>query len=155
MDIGSKAGWPAGALSNFSPHPFVFDGVECLSMEGLLQSFKFDKPHIQEEVCKLAGLQAKRRGQKRNKAWKKVQTLWWKGVPMRRSSEAYQILLERAYDALGNNESFKRALLATRDAVLTHSIGSSDAAQTVLTEREFCRLLTNLRERIECEEGKS
>ena len=44
MDIGSKAIYPASALSNFSPHPFTFDGVECNSMEGLLQSFKFDKP---------------------------------------------------------------------------------------------------------------
>ena len=37
MDIGSGNGYPSGALSNFSPHPFVFDGVECNSMEGLLQ----------------------------------------------------------------------------------------------------------------------
>jgi len=154
MDIGSKAGWPAGALSNFSPHPFVIDGVQCASMEGFLQSLKFDKVHIQEEVCKLTGLMAKRRGQKRNKAWKKVQTLWWKGEPMMRRSVAYGALLERAFDALGTNDSFKRALLATRDAVLTHSIGNSDVSQTVLTEREFCRLLTNLREGIECREGK-
>ena len=148
MDIGSKAGWPAGALSNFSPHPFIFDGVECASMEGLLQSFKFDKPHIQEEVCKLVGLQAKRRGQKRNKAWKKVQTLWWKGVPMKRTSEIYWSLLNWAYGALGTNESFRKALLATQDAVLKHSIGNNDVSQTVLTEREFCRLLTDLREKI-------
>lgn len=68
MDIGSKSTYPAGALSNFSPHPFTFDGVECASMEGLLQSFKQDKPHIQVETCKLVGLQAKRKGQKRNRA---------------------------------------------------------------------------------------
>jgi len=68
MDI--RSGSPAGRLSNFSPHPFIFDGVECASMEGLLQSFKFDKPHIQAVVCQLVGIKAKRRGQKRNKAWK-------------------------------------------------------------------------------------
>ena len=38
MDIGSKAGYPASALSNFASHPFVFDGVECASMEGLVQA---------------------------------------------------------------------------------------------------------------------
>jgi predicted NAD-dependent protein-ADP-ribosyltransferase YbiA (DUF1768 family) len=36
MDIGSSNGFPAGTLSNFSPHPFVIDGVECNSMEGFL-----------------------------------------------------------------------------------------------------------------------
>lgn len=39
MDIGSGKEYPSNALSNFAPHPFVFDGVECASMEGLLQSF--------------------------------------------------------------------------------------------------------------------
>ncbi len=66
MNIGSGSGYPSSALSNFSPHPFVFDGVECASMEGLLQSFKFDKPHIQNEVCKLVGKGAKFRGKKRS-----------------------------------------------------------------------------------------
>ena len=36
MDIGSKSGYPSSALSNFAPHAFVFDGVECASLEGLL-----------------------------------------------------------------------------------------------------------------------
>jgi predicted NAD-dependent protein-ADP-ribosyltransferase YbiA (DUF1768 family) len=41
MDILSGSGYPSGALSNFAPHPFVFDGVQVASMEGLLQAFKF------------------------------------------------------------------------------------------------------------------
>ena len=28
MDIGSKNGYPASALSNFAPHPFELDGVK-------------------------------------------------------------------------------------------------------------------------------
>ena len=35
MDIGSGKSYPAHALSNFAPHPFVFDGVECASLETL------------------------------------------------------------------------------------------------------------------------
>jgi len=35
MDIYSKAPYPSRALSNFYPHRFTFDGVECASMEGL------------------------------------------------------------------------------------------------------------------------
>ena len=53
MDIGSGNGFPCDALSNFAPHPFVIDGVECASMEGFLQSLKFSNPDIQKEVCKL------------------------------------------------------------------------------------------------------
>lgn len=149
MDVGSGQGYPASALSNFTPHPFVFDGVECSSMEGLLQSFKFDKPHIQVEVCKLVGIRAKRRGQKRNKAWKQVQKLWWKGKPYDRKSREYQELLDSAFDALAQNTSFRGALLASGNSSLTHSIGNSKQSETVLTEREFCSRLEKIRKRLQ------
>jgi len=148
MDIGSKAGYPASALSNFAPHPFVFDGVECASMEGLVQAFKFDKPHIQVEVCKLIGIRAKRRGQKRNKAWKRVQKLWWRGKEYDRHGNDYQELLDRAFNALAENDSFQKALLATDNSTLTHSIGQSKHSETVLTEREFCSRLETIRARL-------
>lgn len=148
MDIGSRSGFPAGTLSNFSPHPFVIDGVECASMEGFLQSLKFDKVHIQIEVCKLVGIAAKRRGQKRNKAWKRVQKLWWQGQEFDRSGEEFQKLLDRAFEALAQNTSFEKALLATGQAVLTHSVGKNKESETVLTEREFCSRLTKIRSRL-------
>ena len=65
MDIGSQNGWPASALSNFAPHPFIIDGVECASMEGFLQSLKFKNPEMQKEVCKLVGKAAKFKGKKK------------------------------------------------------------------------------------------
>ena len=36
MDIGSGSSYPSCALSNFAPHKFIYDGVECASMEGFL-----------------------------------------------------------------------------------------------------------------------
>jgi len=149
VDIGSGKGYPSSALSNFPAHPFVFDDVECASMEGLLQAFKFDKPHIQVEVCKLAGRATKFRGKKRNKAWKSRQTLWWKEKAYDRRGKEYQELLDRAYDALSKNDGFKKALLASGDAVLTHSIGRSKRSDTVLTETEFCSRLTKMRSKLE------
>jgi predicted NAD-dependent protein-ADP-ribosyltransferase YbiA (DUF1768 family) len=146
MDIGSGSGYPAGHLSNFTPHPFVLDGVECASMEGFLQGLNFDNPEIQVEVCKLTGIAAKRRGGKRNKAWKRVQKLWWQGTAYGRQSKEYQTLLDRAYRAMAENTKFKAALLASGDAHLTHSIGNHNPSQTVLTKAEFCRRLTRLRE---------
>jgi len=143
MNIGSKSGYPSSALSNFSPHRFYFDGVDCWSMEGLLQSFKFDKIPIQEEVCSLVGIAAKMRG--KHKEWYRTQTLHWQGVVYKRDSNEYQELLDRAYLALAQNSSFRRALLATGNATLVHSIGKRKISETVLTQREFCSRLTNLR----------
>lgn len=146
MNIGSKSGYPSSALSNFAPHRFYFDNVDCWSMEGLLQSFKFDKIPIQEEVCSLVGINAKMRG--KHKDWYKTQTLHWRGVEYKRDSDEYQELLDRAYMALASNSSFRRALLATGDAVLQHTMGKRKISETVLTQREFCSRLTNLRELI-------
>lgn len=153
MDIKSGTKWPSSALSNFSPHPFMFDGVECSSMEGLLQAFKFDKEPIQVEVCKLVGFQAKKRGSKRNKAWKTKQTLWWKGKAYPRGGDEYQDLLDRAFDALSANTSFQKALLATGEANLDHSIGVRKKADTCLTKSEFCSRLTKVRARLQYEDS--
>ncbi len=143
MDIGSGTGYPSASLSNFAPHPFVIDGVECNSMEGFLQSLKFSNPDIQREICKLVGVQAKFKGKKRK--WWKTQTLHWMGVEYKRDSEEYQELLDRAFTALAQNTSFQKALLATGDATLTHSIGKTDKKKTVLTRTEFCSRLTRIR----------
>ena len=147
MDIKSGCGYPASALSNFAPHPFNLDGVSVASMERLLQSLKFDKIHIQVEVCKLVGKEAKFRGKNRNGAWQRVQKLWWQGVAMDRKGEEYQNFLDRAYEEMASqSESFRKALLATQNAVLAHSIGRNKEAETVLTEREFCSRLMRVRE---------
>lgn len=148
MDIGSKHGYPSSALSNFTPHPFIIDGVLCNSMEGFLQSLKFDKQHIQIEVCKLVGLSAKFRGKKRNKTWKRLQKLWWNGVEYDRHGIEYQNLLDRAYEELSKNNSFKDALLATGNSNLTHSIGNNNPSETVLTQSEFCSRLLKIREKL-------
>lgn len=146
MDIGSGKGYPSAALSNFAPQGFVFDDVEVASREGLLQAFKFDKPHIQVEVCKLIGKGAKKRGSDRNTAWKTRQTLWWNGVVYKRQDDAYQQLLDRMFiEITKQNEKFRNALIASGDAVFTHTIGRNSECDTVLTQREFCRRLMALR----------
>lgn len=66
MDIGSKCGYPCSALSNFAPHPFEIDGVQCASMEGFLQSLKFSSVEMQEYVCTLVGIKAKNKGRGKN-----------------------------------------------------------------------------------------
>lgn len=144
MDIGSGHGYPADALSNFAPHPFVLDGIECNSMEGFLQSLKFSNPDMQCEVCKLVGRAAKFKGKKKN--WYVKQVLYWQGKEIPRDSDEYQMLLDRAYMAMATqNRGFQSALLATQNAALTHSIGKIKINETVLTRSEFCSRLIKLR----------
>lgn len=152
MDIGSGSGFPSATLSNFAPHPFVIDGVECNSMEGFLQSLKFSNPEMQREVCKLVGKAAKFKGKK--KKWWRTQTLHWQGTEIPRDSQEYQDLLDRAFDALAQNSGFRAALLATGNSVLTHSIGKTKITETVLTRQEFCSRLTKIREELRKENVK-
>lgn len=147
MDIGSGTGYPSSALSNFAPHPFIIDGVECNSMEGFLQSLKFKDVDMQKSVCLLVGKAAKFKGKK--KKWYRTQTLYWNGVEYKRDSEEYQQLLDKAFDALSENSGFQKALLATGTSTLTHSIGKNKQSETVLTRSEFCSRLTQIRERLQ------
>lgn len=147
IDIYSKTEGAAGALSNFSAHAFVFEGVSCASMEGLLQAFTHADPARQREVCALAGIDAKEAA---NAGWRTEQTLHWQGKIFDRASGNYQSLLDRAYNALFmQNAGFRKALAATGDAVLTHKNGGQDPQTTILTEDEFCSRLMNLRERLD------
>ena len=143
MDIGSGTGYPASTLSNFAPHPFIIDGVQCNSMEGFLQSLKFKEIEMQKQVCQLVGKAAKFKGKK--KKWYRTQTLYWQGVEYKRDSEKYQHLLDRAYTELSKNDGFKKALLATGNSTLTHSIGKNKINETVLTRQEFCSRLMKIR----------
>lgn len=147
MDIGSGTGYPSANLSNFSPHPFVIDGVECASMEGFLQSLKYSNPEMQVHVCTLVGKQAKFKGKK--KKWYRTQTLYWQGEEIDRHSERYQELLDQAFTALAQNTKFQKALVASGNSTLTHSMGQKDPSRTVLTTKEFCSRLTKMRNELQ------
>ncbi len=146
MDIGSGAGYPAAALSNFAPHPFIIDGVLCNSMEGFLQSLKFKDSEMQKHVCLLVGKAAKFKG--KQKKWWKTQTLNWQDKEIKRDSDEYTQLITRAFDQLFTNDGFRNALAATKGATLTHSMGKNKKNETVLTENEFMKQLNRLRSRL-------
>jgi hypothetical protein len=115
-------------------------------MEGFLQSLKFKNSDMQKAVCQMVGLQAKFKG--KPKKWWLTQTLWWQEKPIDRNGQEYQVLLDRAYAALFENTGFKKALQATGNSALTHSLGKSDPHHTVLTEQEFCSRLLLLRKNL-------
>lgn len=157
IDIKAKAPYPGSALSNLAAHAFSFDGVACASMEGLLQSFKVADVVEQERLCACSGGEA--RGRARAHDWKISGTLWWRGEAIDRLSDAYQQLLDRAYEALFEQcRAFRDALAASGEAPLEHSIGKDDPTETILTREEFCSRLERLRARLragDAEEGYS
>ncbi len=104
-------------------------------------------PEMQKHVCTLVGKKAKFKGKK--KKWWKTQTLYWKGEEIPRDSELYQELLDEAFNALAQNTSFQKALLATQNATLTHSIGKKKISETVLTRQEFTSRLTRIRSELQ------
>lgn len=135
---------PAWALSNFTLHSFVLDGVMCASMEGFLQSLKYEDPTEQMGICTKHGLDAKRAG-KHGRDWKADQTLYWQGTPIARESDEFDDLITAAFDERFKNPHFRWVLFQTIGRPLRHSIGKRDKTVTVLTEQEFIAQLERLR----------
>lgn len=136
-------------LSNFNPYPFTIDGVECASMEGFLQSLKIDEIPVQHAICQLSGRIALRAG-RQLPDWRPHQTLYWNGIGYNRDSEGYIALVTRAYNELADQcEEFRTWLLSTGLAKLTHKVGKACINDTILTEREFCTILTDIRSRLQ------
>ena len=144
LDIWSSNAYPSHVLSNLCSNRFIFDGIFCHSMEGFLQSLKYKDPNKQRQICAMKGRRAKT---KTTTAWQTDQIVWWKGVAINRQGNDYQELIRRAYKAmLGQNERFRIALMSTRGLRLCHSRGEQNPYKTILTEAEFCSILTEMRD---------
>ena len=115
IDIASKAPCPAGTLSNFAAHAFTLDGIACASMESFLQSLKFADAGRQAEICGYKAGKAQGFGGAGGGSRKGY--CGGAGEPIERLSDAYQALLDRAYEALfAQSAAFREALAATGDA---------------------------------------
>lgn len=142
IDIVTGCGYPADALSNFQPYTFEVDGVTCNSMEGFIQSLKYEDIDKQKEICLLVGKTAKFKGKK--KKWWKTQTLFWRGAEIDRHGEEYQFLLDKAFNSLAKNPLFLQVIKDTKNYIIKHSEGKNDPFKTILTQEEFCSRLIKL-----------
>lgn len=152
LDIHSKGKWPSYALSNFYHNSFVLDGVSCRSMEGFVQGLKCSDINEQLRICKMRGKRAKQFGQKvkGNPQYDiEKKGIYWNGTQINRHSNDFQELMRRAYKAMFHQcPKFREALKATENKRLFHTIGNHDPHQTILTEKEFCDILTELRKEL-------
>ena len=144
IDVWSKSPYPANVLSNLYPNAFEIDGVRCASMEGFLQALKYEDHETQKEICALSGKEAKERS---ISDWQENQIIYWRGQPIKRQSQDFKTLIRRAYKCLfEQNDAFRNALLSTKGKCLYHTRGLSNPQKTILTEQEFCIMLTELRD---------
>lgn len=148
IDIHGGSKDPRSArLSNFADRPFMFEGVACAGIEGILQALKEPNVAEQADICALSGKAAKKAGSELNN-WKEGQTLWWKGNAYQRGSRAYLVLITCIYNTVYEQDStFKQDLLAIEMEDICHSIGNPDQRDTVLTEAEMIHQLNRLRVR--------
>lgn len=144
LDIWSSNGYPPHVLSNLCSNRFFFEGVFCHSMEGFLQSLKYEDSNRQRQICAMKGRKAKT---KTTTTWQTDQVVWWKGTAINRQSNEFQELIRKAYKAMfEQNERFRIALMSTRGLKLYHSRGEQNPYKTILTESEFCSILTEMRD---------
>ena len=144
IDIWSKSEYPAGVLSNLCSNGFRFDGMVCGSMEGFLQSLKQKDKDKQRQICSMKGKNAKKMT---STGWQTDQIVWWKTNPIDRQSQDFYQFVSAAYlEMFQQNERFRTALMSTRGMTLFHTRGEQNPYKTILTERELCQILTQLRD---------
>jgi predicted NAD-dependent protein-ADP-ribosyltransferase YbiA (DUF1768 family) len=147
LDIKSFAPGAAGILGNFAPHPFVLDTIHFACMEAFLQSLKIKDPQQRQLVYSMNGNEAKATGTQHR--WQNGGKLYFKDLIIDRFGPDYQALLDRAYAALAaQNEIYREALISTGTRLLIHTIGKDDPCETVLTEKELCDRLMQLRAKL-------
>ncbi len=158
LDIYSKNPYPSGTLSNFRRCSFTIDGIECASIEGILQSLKVlippkqqnpklwqERMDLQKKICSYANNKAKRQGSFLN-LFNPKHELNWRGISLNRNSKEYQKFLKRIFEArYMSDPEYRSALQDSKDFKLTHSIGKHDKSQTSLTEEEFIGMLNHLK----------
>ena len=144
LDIQFNGKYPSNVLSNLCSNGFRFEGMVCSSMEGFLQSLKQKDKDKQRQICSMKGGNARKQSVT---SWQTDQILWWKGQAYNRQGEEYLKLIRRAYQAMFDQcERFRAALMTTCGITLISSGSEENPCKTILTEQEFCQILTNMRD---------
>lgn len=134
---------PEDILSNLCGNDFCFDDVQCRCMEGFLQSLKYQDEEQQRKVCLMNGTDAR---QDSNSTWEKSQILWWKGRPIKRQSSEFRRLVRKVYESMYEwSARFRDILMSTEGKELRYNSGQNDSHKSILTDKEFCKILTDLR----------
>ena len=142
-DICTQGRHPEDILSNLCGNDFCFDGVQCGCMESFLQSLKIEDENLQRKICLCKVHELDRY---KIPEWDCTMPLWWKGHRLDRKSAKYKRLIRRAYEDMYLwCARFRDALMATAGKKLISERGEISPDTTILTDKEFCSILTGLR----------
>lgn len=147
QDINDKRGYPYGLLDPSAPIRFEIDGIQCASLDGFLESLKFEKEADQKSISKYVGNSAKKRGQNKDHPGNKKanRILYWQGKTFKRNSKEFDALINRVFKEMAKNKIWRAALMLTEDEDFTHSKGKTNKKDTILTQKELTDNLKELR----------
>ena len=128
----------------FNGQKFKFAGLDISSVKSFILGLKTNDKELQKQLL-LVPEDEVREVSKTITPHYGPRTLYWNGKAFSRSSEEYNQLLDKVYNARYKQDfKFRTALRTTKNAVLEHSIGKNDIGETVLTKNEFLKKLNNL-----------
>lgn len=130
-------------LSNLTIRSFILDDVRLRSVEGFVQGVKYPPGDPRrEETFGMAGLRAKHMSEYAENKW-----VWWNDVQYVYGSSDNHTLIERAIRASFEQNPIAMFILrSTRGMILTHDLGAPESPRTSFPAREFCRVMTELRD---------
>ncbi len=146
-EINPEGRHPEDILSRLCNNDFCFDGVQCGCMESFLQSLRFDNEEVQRKFCVMSAFDLLNRLEWHDDSdWQEIRTLWWKGKPFQRDSHRFRNLVYRAYSEMFRwSDRFRSVLMSTQGKKLVFDSGKSSPLSCILTDKEFIKILTRLR----------
>jgi predicted NAD-dependent protein-ADP-ribosyltransferase YbiA (DUF1768 family) len=132
-------------MSNFAPAPFTLDGVRYSCVEAFYVCLKFpDDPAMKARIRTMEGREAKRAGSKQ-----KTTMTRYRDAEFLLGSAEHHALIKRAIRAkLEQNAEIAQAFAATHPRPIIHDTGREDKPGTALPGKDFCRILTELRDEL-------
>lgn len=152
-DISDERGFPFGMLDPSAPVRFEIDGVQCASLDGFLESLKFERIIDQKNINKRVGNDAKKRGKEKDNPGNQRanRVLYWQGDTFKRNSKTFNKLLVRVFREMAKNARYQAALMATQDVNFRYPKGKANKKDTILTKKELTDNLKKLRADLKAE----
>jgi hypothetical protein len=133
-------------LALWQTREFIFDGIKCVSILAVLESFQAKDLFMQRMVCKkttAGALMATKTFGRKNAVIKMV---YWNGGEHMRGSPEYSRVLSRLFDAVfEHDETFRTRVGSTLGAELPSIKGEYDQSRSLISIPEIESNLYRLR----------
>ena len=130
-------------LSNFAAWGFTLDNIRLASREGFIIGLMLVEGGLHQELAfSSVGFEAKKLARHALRQW-----IWWNGKRFPFRGHEHVELIERGIRAcFEQNPRLMKILLSTTGKELTHDLGRPEKPNTSLPAKEFCNILTKIRE---------